>query len=370
MKERRFGKIKFMKSNMLIVSLSLVILTNSTSAITFYWDANAVGDWDDEDGMHWVDELGQSVTKPDGMYEVKIKHAGSIVTLDTAEGNWNYTGNGTRLRVYQGATMNIVDGADLKGFGWIRIGEQTGTPGQVGFLNQSGGRVLLRNMKEGGKLGIGDGYGIAPGSTYTMTGGILTYDVNDHACDGQLILGSRDGNGKFVVVGDDPVIHMKNLYIAGDNSGGTPYNYGTGTLEFIIGETGVSHIELNGTAYIDQGTDTIANLIVTLMATPQIGEDILLIDAANTIVGTFDSINDSSAEEGASVVLNYGDAQYLYAMTYTGGDDNKDVVLRWIPEPAAFILFALGGLLSIKKGKKPEYIAKVCENNSIRNTER
>jgi hypothetical protein len=342
-----------MKSKLLVmmVLLAVALAANGVSAATFYWDANAVGNWDDD--LNWVNEFGEPFTKPNGIYEVKIKHAGSIVTLDSVEGDWDYTGVGTRMRVYQGATMNIVDGGDLRGFGWIRIGEQTGNPGQVGFLNQSGGRIFLRNLKEGGKLGIGDGYGIAPGSTYTMSGGTLTYDIDDPACDGQLILGSRDGDGTFVIVGDDPVIHMKNLYIAGDNSGGNPYNYGTGTLEFIVGATGVSSIELDSTAYIDQGTDTLANLIVTLMDTPMIGEDILLINAANTIQGTFDTLNGGSAVEGASVILDYGANNYTYALTYTGGSDNKDIALVWVPEPAAIVLLALGGLLSISKRTKP-----------------
>jgi hypothetical protein len=277
-----------MKFKLSMIFLIVGLMARGASATTFCWDVNAVGNWDDDDGMNWVNEFGEPLTKPNGMYEVKIKRAGSIVTLDTVEGDWNYTGVGTRLRVYQGATMNIVDGADLRGFGWIRIGEQTGYPEQVGFLNQSGGRIFLRNLKEGGKLGIGDGYNIAPDSTYTMSGGILTYDVNDPACDGQLIIGARDGDGTFVVVGDAPVIHMKNLYIAGDNSSGTPYNNGTGTLKFMVGSTGVSPINLDGTAYINQGSDTLANLIVILTEAPPIGEDILLVNTTTTIHGVFD----------------------------------------------------------------------------------
>jgi hypothetical protein len=308
-----------------------------------------VANWDDDDGMNWVDELGNHVAKPDGQYEVKIKHPGSVITLDTVEGGWSYTGNGTRLRVYQGATLNIVDGGGLTGFGWIRIGEQTGTPEQYGFLNQSGGIVFLKNFKESGKLGIGDGYGIKPGSTYTMSGGILTYDAIDPGCDGQLIIGSRDGEGTFVVIGNAPQIHLKNLYVAGDNSSDVPYNYGTAALKFMVGSNGVSPIVLDSTAYINQGSDTVANLIVSLTSAPPIGEDILLVDATTTIHGVFSSLNGGSAAEGASVTLNFGTANYNYALTYAGGLDGRDISLLWVPESATVALIVLGSLLSIIK---------------------
>jgi len=338
-----------MKLNLLVVFLLVALIISGASAITSYnWSTNAAADWDDDDGMNWVDELGNPVSKPNGLYEVKIRSPGSIVSLDTIEGNWSSTGAGTRLRVYEGATLNIVDGGELNGFGWIRIGDSGGSAEQIGILNQSGGQILLRKLKETGKLCIGDGAGIKPGSIYTMSGGILTYNAADTACAGQLIIGSRDGEGTFVVVGDAPVIQMKNLYIAGDSvSAGNPYNFGIGTLKFLVGATGVSPINLAGTAYIDQGSNTLANLIVSLTAAPLIGEDILLVNASSPIQGVFDSLNGGSAAQGASVTLGFGSVNYNYTLTYSGGDDDN-IALLWVPEPATVAFLCLG-LLSVTR---------------------
>ncbi len=339
-----------MKLNLLVVFLLVALMTSGASAITSYnWGARAAADWDDNDGANWVDELGNSISKPDGLYETKIRKLGSIVMLDTVEGNWSSTGAGTRLRVYDGATLNIVDGSELNGFGWIRVGDSSGTAEQIGILNQSGGQILLRKLKETGKLCIGDGAGIKPGSIYTMSGGILTYNAADTTCAGQLIIGSRDGEGTFVVVGDAPVIQMKNLYIAGDSvSAGNPYNFGIGTLEFLVGSKGVSPINLNNTAYINQGTNTLAKLIVSLTAAPLIGEDILLVNAATAIHGVFDSLNGGSAAQGALVSLGFGNAAYNYALTYAGGNDGYDIALLHMPEPATVAFICLG-LLSVTR---------------------
>jgi hypothetical protein len=333
-----------MKFKLSIVFVLVALIASSVSAITSYnWSSGAVADWDDKDGKNWVDELGNSVSEPGGLYEVKIRNPGSAAKLDTLEGNWSATGAGTRLRVFDGATLDIVDGADLRGFGWVRVGDATGTAGQIGILNQSGGQVFLRKLKESGKLCIGDGAGMLPGSTYTMTGGILTYDAANTGCAGQLVISSRDGEGTFVVVGDAPVIQMKNLYIAGDSvSAGVPYNNGTATLKFLVGATGVSPINLAGTAYINQGSNTLARLIVSLTAAPVIGEDILLVNANSAVQGVFDSLNGGSAAQGAAVILGFGGINHNYSLTYTGGNDNNDIALCWVPEPATVAFLCLG----------------------------
>jgi hypothetical protein len=336
-----------MKFRLSITFLFVALIASSVSAITSYnWSSSGVSDWDDNDGRNWVDELGNLVDKPNGQYEVRIKSPGLVARLDTVEGAWSTTGAGTRMRIYDGATLNIVDGGDLRGFGWIRIGDATGTKGQIGILNQSGGQILLRKLKESGKLCIGDGAGIIQGSTYTISGGILTYDVADPTCAGQLMVGSRDGQGSFVVVGTAPVIQMKNLYVAGE----TGYNSTIGTLEFRVGSNGVSSINLAGTAYLDQGTNTVANLVVGLTAAPLTGRDIVLVNANSRIQGVFDSLNGGSAAEGALVSLGFGGVNYNYALTYAGGSNNNNsIALLCVPEPATVILLALGGLLSIRK---------------------
>jgi len=350
MTEKMIMKLKLLTAVFLLVAL----ITSGASAITSYnWSTGTAADWDDADGMNWLDELGTPVSKPNGLYEVKIRNPASTVRLDTVEGNWSYTGNGTRLRVYQAATLNIVDGADLRGFGWIRIGEQSGTPEQIGTLNQSGGQIFLRNLKEKGKLCIGDGYGILHGSTYTISGGTLTYNAADPCCEGQLMIGSRDGEGTFAVVGNAPVIQLRNLYVAGDPVGANDvyYNNGTATLKFLVGANGVSPINLNSTAYINQGTNTLAKLIVSLTAAPPIGEDILLVNANSPIHGVFDSLNNGSAAEGAAITLGFGSAFYNYTLTYTGGGDGNNIALLWVPEPATVAFICLG-LLSVVRRRR------------------
>jgi hypothetical protein len=351
MKQRAQTLERFMvKLKLLTVFLLVALITSAASAIASYnWTTGAVADWDDGDGKNWLDELGNVVSKPNGEYEVKIRNPASMVRVDTVEGNWNYTGNGSRLRLYQGATLNIVDGGELRGFGWIRIGEQSGTPEQIGILNQSGGTIFLRKLKEKGKICIGDGYGILTGSTYTMSGGILTYDAADSSCEGQLVIGSRDGEGTFVVVGNAPDIHMRNLYVAGDNSAGVVYNYGTAALKFLVGANGVSPINLASTAYINQGSNTLAKLIVSLTAAPLIGEDILLVNANTAIQGVFDFLNGGSAAQGAAVTLGFGGLNYNYTLTYTGGSDNNDIALLWVPEPATVALISLGLLFVVRR---------------------
>ncbi|MDD5010880.1 MAG: hypothetical protein PHQ00_02025 [Phycisphaerae bacterium] len=343
------------KFKLLITLLLVACLTTPAFATTVYnWLDGAQADWDDADGLNWTDEYGDPITKPDGQYEVKIRGPNSVVRLDTVEGNWDYTGNGTRLRIYKGATLNIVEGGEILGFGWIRVGEQTGTPEQIGYLNQTGGKIVLKKAKESGKLSIGDGYGLIHGSAYTISGGTLTYDFENSSCDGQLIVGARDGEGTFVVIGNQAQIRMKNLYVAGDSSGGTAYNYGIGALHFMFGEDGVSPIVLDSTAYIDQGLYSIASLLITLTGAPPVGQDIVLVDAATAIHGTFDFLNGGLADEGSALSLNFGDFNYNYTLTYAGGLDGKDLALLWIdaiviPEPATVFILALGGLLSIPR---------------------
>jgi hypothetical protein len=349
-----------------------------TAGGDFMWDYGAVGHWDDaHDGQNWRDtnaSTGAFVDEPSaasialtGANGTYITGPGSVCTVDTAIGGWpRLTTAGTRIRIFEGATMNVVDGADITGFGWIRVGDIRNTP-NAAYLNQTGGRIFLTYQKEGGRLAIGDGNkapngGMLPGSTYTISGGTLAYDSSNASCTGELTLGYRNGYGQMTIVGSAPVINMKNMYIAGDTdvATGSPYNYGTGILEYQIGSNGVSPIVLDGTAYIDLGDadgdgqrlgeTTTANLILQLTAAPPLG-DILLIDCVSAIQGTFDTvtgdINGGKALEGDTIILTYDGVQYQYTLTYNGGADGKDLVLV-VPEPATIALLSLG-LIAIRR---------------------
>ncbi len=374
------------KLELWIVFLLVAFMAIGASAATlteggnFVWDYGAVGHWDDSDGQNWRDSnayTGAFVDEPSaetinlatGAWPINIAGPTAVCTVDTAIGGWASTTSGTGIRVYEGATMNVVAGADLYGFGSIRVGDIRSTP-NAAYLNQTGGRISLTRQMASGRLAIGDANmspngGMLSGSTYTISGGTFTYDAADPKCAGELILGYRNGYGQMTIVGTAPDIHIKYLYIAGDHaSDKNPYDYGTGILEYQIGSDGVSPIAVNGIAYIDQGdlidTDgdgigdtqfTTAQLILTLTAAPPTG-DILLIDCVNIIQGTFDTvtgdINGGKGQEGDTIILTYGGIQYQYTLTYKGGTDGKDLVLL-IPEPATICLLGLGALSLIRR---------------------
>lgn len=274
---------------------------------------NAVGNWTQAD----VWSLGHLPTVDE---EVKVRGADAVCTLNSSTANW---GVGQRIRVYEGATLIVEDGAELLGAGWMRVGA-----GNPGYLQQTGGLVRLQDGKDSAKLGIGDSAG--SDGHYTISGGTLTYDSGSL---GDLLVGARGGTGTFTIVGTKPTIAMNNLYV-GNQAGAS------GTLEFQIAATGVSPISLAGTAHLDpEAADTLAALILSLIDAPPADQDIPLI--AGTIQGTFDTVNGAAATEGASVVLNFGGTDYLYTLTYANG-----VQLAWVPEPATLVLLGLGGLIA------------------------
>ena len=319
-----------------MIRLSLAVLlvcflSSGAFAVTYEAVSGVVGNWSDP--ATWKDvEGGPEGDIPTGFNEVKIRYEGTIVTLDTSTGDWGVPGT-HRLRVYRGATLNIVDGGELLGAGWMRV--DTKESGGPSYVYQTGGLVQLRDNddKDACKLVIGDEAG--SNGFYNISGGTLTYIDTEVKDGGDLLVGGRGGTGTFTVVGADATIKMKDLYV-GDRAGAS------GTLEFQIGATGVSPIGLDGTAYLDpEGDDATAALLLSLIDAPPIGADILLIDGA--IEGTFDTVNAAPAPEGAEVVMSYGGTDYIYALTYAGS-----VELQWvIPEPATLVLLGLGGLIAV-----------------------
>jgi hypothetical protein len=283
----------------------------------------ASNDWKDAVGNWTQADVWDDGHVPTGEEEVKIRGEEAVCTLNTSTGDW---GVGQRMRVYEGATLIIEDGAELLGAGWMRVGA-----GNPGYVQQTGGLVRLIDGKDSAKLGIGDSEG--SDGYYTISGGTLTYAEGSA---GELLVGARAGTGTLTIIGTGPTIAMNDLTV-GDRAGAS------GTLEFQIGADGVSLIDLAGTADIDpEGGDTTAALILSLIGAPAAEQDIPLV--GGTVEGAFDTVNGAPATEGALVALQYDGADYYYNLTYADG-----VELQWVPEPATLVLFGLGGLIAVAR---------------------
>jgi len=311
-----------MKKLSVVILLMSLISSNAFATTSFNWDPNQVGKWDDF--TKWLDANDSPAgSTPDGTGQVQIRRSGSQCTLDTSVGQeW---ANGQRLRVYDGAVLNIVDGASLLGISWLRVGTADG-PAK---MNQTGGVIRLKRNKDNSKLHIGDSGG-SQGSTYTMSGGILTYLDGD----GSLWAGYRGGEGKFTVIGTAPKIQMRKLYVGGDIAD----KAGSGTLEFKIGSDGVSPIKLSNSVHIDRdGEGSKAGLLVSAIAAPPKANIVLIEDTdSGRVEGAFETVNGNPAPEGAPVVLSYGGTDYHYKLTYeydAGGDGiTNDVALIYMPD--------------------------------------
>ncbi|MDH7599383.1 MAG: hypothetical protein QHH07_07080 [Sedimentisphaerales bacterium] len=284
----------------LILSIMVVCLcANAVLAIDWL---NYTGNWNDVAG--WVDGR-----LPTGQEEVKIRGTETVCTLNTSTGDW---GVGQRLRVYEGATLLIEQGAELLGAGWMRVG--AGSPGTV---IQTGGAVILKDGKDKARLGIGDSAG--SDGLYIISGGTITHES---AGNGDLLIGARGGKGKLVVVGDKPVIAMRTLTV-GDQAGAS------GTLEFQIGPAGVSPVKISNSVTLDPlGDQTTAALMVTAAGSPPT-KDIVLVDLAaeTAVTGVFDTVNGAAATEGAQVVVTGGGRECTYTLTYAGGTGNDIALL-------------------------------------------
>ncbi|MBN1362003.1 MAG: LamG domain-containing protein, partial [Sedimentisphaerales bacterium] len=269
-------------------------------------DYRGVGTW--EDPNNWSDGV-----VPTGAVEVKIRGEETVLTLNTSTGDW---GAAQRVRVYEGATMIVEDGAQLLGGGWVRIGA-----GSLGVVEQTGGLVQIDNDR----LGIGDGGG--SDGRYTISGGTITY-VGDR---GDLTVGARGGLGLLTIVGADAVIHMTDLIVP-QSSGGN------GAIEFQLTADGVTPIVLDDLADIDAlGDETTAALVIgSADGAPQ--ADVLLVDLPEgaDVANAFDTVNGEPALEGAAVAVQAAAGVYSYILTYIGGDTANDIVLlfdSFVPAP-------------------------------------
>jgi len=263
-------------------------------------DFRGVGNWADPN-------IWSAEHVPSGAEEVKVRGEDTVCTLNTSTGDW---GAGQRLRVYEGATLIIEEGAELLGAGWMRAGASN-----AGYVQQIGGLVCLQDGKDSAKLGVGDSGG--SDGYYTISGGTLTYAEGSL---GDLLVGARAGTGTLTIIGTGPTILMNSMTV-GDRAGAS------GTVEFQVAVDGVSPISI-GSASIDElGDETTSALLVSAIDAPP-KADIMLVDiiGEGSVNGLFDTVNGNPAPEGAEVVLASNGLKNTYTLTYIGGTGN-DIVL-------------------------------------------
>ncbi len=282
----------------------------SLTLCTSLWAANSMEDY----VGNWNDAAGWSEGRvPSGEEEVKVRGT-TVCTLNTDTGDW---GEGQRMRVYEGATLLVEDGAELLGAGWFRVGAD----GSSGTVIQSGGTVMVQDGADDAHLVIGDkantqGY-------YTLNAGTITYSSAE---DGRLIVGDRASSGTLTIAGSQGVVTMNDLIVC-QQAGST------GTLVYQLDADGVSPITLDGDCTLDsEGADSNAFLVVEATAVPP-QDEIVLIDLGvnGELEGSFDNV-----PEGNEVSVTYRGDTYVYTLTYHGGLDGMDIALVYshlIPEP-------------------------------------
>jgi hypothetical protein len=336
---------KKMRINLKFKSLILFLLT-----AFFVGNASATIIWTGQTGSWTNSVLWDKGFVPNGLEDIKFTKPATVCTVNTNVGDLT----GPKIIIASGpdnahaATLKIEAGGYLGTSGELAIGSAGATAnGNTGYFLQTGGYVSDVGT---GKIEVG--YKTSGTGYYIMSGGSLTGD-------GTLYIGgagATGASGTFTVVGTDPVIDIRKIYIGvKDSTGAYP---GTANIDFEVGAKGVSPIRTQ-CIYIDplNNAASVTNLIVNLTAAPPAG-NILLLErtGAGDMHGKFDFINGIAANEGTSVTLKYGGTNYLYNLTYlfdAAGDGNhNDIALLAIPEPATLALLALGGLLSAMKSKK------------------
>jgi hypothetical protein len=262
--------------------------------------------------------------------EIKIIKAGTSCVVDSNVGTYNCKlsiGGGTNLS--NAAKLEIAKDAFI-GMDEIRVGSGgSASTGGVGVLNQTGGTLNLTGKLYVGRFGTSSSNPNEGKGFYTISGGVLTCPADTK--EGGLYVGAAgaDGlaEGTFTIVGKQAKINLRKLFVGSDNK----KSNGSGTLEFKVEPNGVSPIRISDGVFLDAATDVSkANLLVSaVVAAPK--ADILLIETTGVskVAGTFDTVNEQPAAEGADVVVKADDGIYHYKLTYGGGSGNNDVMLKY-----------------------------------------
>lgn len=285
------------KTKFLLVAMCL---TSSMAIATYRFNAGE-GSW--SDAAMW----DKGVPPLDTTEEIKITRANNICHVNSSIGVYTAAPQVSIANAESTPAKIIIEENGYLSVGIFRVGPG-GTTGEgtTGIAEQTGGSLYVNDFyvsRFGGS--------IVPKGYYTISGGMLSMNAN---ANGRIFVGTGTGGGytegTFTVVGSAAVIQMDTLYVGGEGT-----NYGKGTLEFQVGASGVSPIQVTDVISIDaMGEQSTSILIISTAETTLADEDIVLVtnSSSASVSGRFDSLNGGSAAEGTEIIL----ADNIYTLTY------------------------------------------------------
>lgn len=301
----------------------ILCLFSSGALATFRFNAGE-GAW--SDNAMWDKGFPPLTTSE----ELKITRADNICRVNSNIGT--YTA-GPRVSIANAEATPakvIIEGDGYLSVGEFRVGAGGATgEGSVGIAEQTGGTLYANDVyvsRYGGTVSPIKG-------SYTISGGLLSFNPSSN---GRLYVGTGAGGGytegTLTIIGSQATIEMDSLYVGHDGSG-TAARVGTGTIEFVVGASGVSVLELTDAVYLDGMAELSTTLLeVSTEETTLADADIVLISiaASAAVNGTFDALNGGPATEGSEIIL----ADNIYALTYqynaNGDAAANDIALVYV----------------------------------------
>jgi hypothetical protein len=187
-------------------------------------------------------------------------------------------------------TYEMLGGTVKTLSGYVRMG---GAATGIGTFKQSGG-TLEANRTHATNHGFYLGFVAGAQGLYEISGGSLSVaNTNQGVLNGALAAGGG-GLGTFRVVGSAPMINI-----------GTHYDQRAGaTLDYVIGATGISPLNVGGNALLD------GILSASFTSTPTVGQEFTIMNYGGTQTGTFatfdDLVDSPAGPNTVKLSINYG----------------------------------------------------------------